>query len=99
MKLDDALKSTWRLHLALDTRRLDPAVVQWAIFVSDPTVRFEQQLIMRQRLYQERMSEAPDAPGRERVKIAFLRTAWNQLFQAVSGDEMYLLTSKPGRGH
>lgn len=84
----------WVLHLKLDMPELDPHVVQYALFNHDPIPDFRVRVQNYGRFYYQ-MIEAIDAEEKKQsLYRAGLRSRWDEIFEDISGDKVYLLRGK-----
>lgn len=91
--------STWRIQLNLDTPSLVPPAVQWAIFDKNPVRGFKAEVTRMQGYHRTRLEQAENEVQKELHRSSSMTVNWNWGFKEVSGREVHLLTSAPGRSH
>jgi hypothetical protein len=94
-KLEEHMKTTWRMQLQLNMPNLEPAAIQWAILEEDPIPGYRQRLEVVRDAYKKLLVEAAKE-DKQIIKRSQMRAAWDSGFRQVTGDRVYLLTGKPG---
>jgi hypothetical protein len=85
-------KDSWRLRVrfSVSSLRLRHAI-QYGIFCEDPLERFPPDLSRVANVYQAKLSEVNDPEKKKALRRIQLAAAWNNLFRALRGDQVYLL--------
>lgn len=87
---------TWRIDIKLDMPDLEPHAVQYAIFDTDPIPGFMKRVLMVRDFYHQKMDEAKDEDERQMWIHSGMRVAWDNGFEVVTGDLVYLLIGDAG---
>ncbi|MFV1981251.1 MAG: hypothetical protein ACC655_08875 [Rhodothermia bacterium] len=97
--IGDWKHSSWHMTLNLDTPNLVPPAVQWTILDKDPVPGFRARLKKMRAYYQKQLERADNEAKKEVIRSSQMIVSWNLGFKAVTGNEVYLLTSAPGVSH
>ena len=88
-------RSSWQMTMNLETRNLKPPAVQWTVFDKDPVPGFHARLEKMKGYNIERLEGAEDDADKELMRSSTMRVHWNQGFEEVTGDKVYLLIRAP----
>jgi thiol-disulfide isomerase/thioredoxin/outer membrane lipoprotein-sorting protein len=84
----------WIMHLKLDVPELDPQVVQYALFDHDPIPDFKVRVKNYSRFYYQMIDRVKTEEEKQNLCRAGLRYRWDEAFEDISGDKVYLLKGK-----
>ena len=90
---------SWTLWLDLEMPALVPPVVQWAIFDEDPVPGFTERLEGLDDLSEKQVAQTEDAAMKDAMRSSHLKAAWDLVFEKVPGNQVYLVTERPGTSH
>jgi hypothetical protein len=82
----------WFLNITLSHPKLEPPVVQVALFHKDPVPGFTTRLKRIGQVCGEQL-QAADSGRQKRIRLAQMMASWNYGFRDVRGDQVHLLVS------
>ena len=98
--MDEKMKNwndnTWQIQPELTMPELDPEVVQYALFESDPIEEYRSSLVRNRDKLRKILGQERDSKQQRRIRVAQIFAAWDRLFKSITGDEVYLLFSSKG---
>ncbi len=85
----------WRLRINLDMPELDPPVVQYSYLDHDPTSEFIAQVKTMRGFNRMQLEKAIGETRKEQVRGIQMLVSWDFGFRKVTGDRLWLLTTRP----
>ncbi len=89
--IQDWKNRTWQIRPILSVSDLDPEAAQLALLDSDPIDGYRKALVQNRERFQREIETEDDPSKRSLLKRAQMTSAWDRLFQATAGDQIYLL--------
>jgi len=89
-------RETWQMSIGLDMPRLEPPVVQYAVLDEDPVPSFMTQVQRMRDFHRQQLAKADDEARKVQLRAIQMAVDWDQGFRTVTGDQLYLLTQRPG---
>lgn len=93
----DAGPGPWRVTLDLNMPTLDPPAVILALFDSDPLPRMERRMRAGAQSHKRLLDTQTSEKGKATFRRMFVEIHWDDMFQAVTGDRVHLLTTPSAR--
>lgn len=96
-QIDEWMRSTWQMGIALDAPDVVPPAVQWAVMDHDPVPGFTARVKQMKGYALGQIGKAKNKEDKEIARTASMTVQWDAGFEDVKGSDLYLLTSAPGR--
>ncbi len=95
--IQDWKNSTWQIRPILSMPDLDPEAAQLAVLDSDPIDSYRKALVQNRERFRQEIEAEDDPSKRSLLKTAQMTSAWDRLFKATTGDQVYLLVPSRSR--
>ncbi len=85
-------KTVWIVKIKLDTLSLKTPAVQYALFDYDPIPGFKKIVTGYSMVYNGMMAGVSKEERKPGLRRAAIRIKWDQLFEEIGGDKIYMIT-------